>query len=248
MPPRGVPAGRGNGARRWRAASDGTPQYRYFSEPELAGTVSDVTQTSTGPARGGRRLDESRDGVILDAALDVLVETGFDGMTVDAVAARARAGKATMYRRWPSKVDLVLDAVARMESGDVDLDHLPDTGTFRGDVTGLMRPGTLEDGGRRLRVLASLAAMTAREPRLGAAATEVGFGTWGRANRVLIERALDRGEFARDHVDVEALSQLIPQLCAARACVLHQPITREFLLSVLDGVLIPALRGSAPTG
>ncbi|MEJ5943932.1 TetR/AcrR family transcriptional regulator C-terminal ligand-binding domain-containing protein [Pseudokineococcus basanitobsidens] len=208
-----------------------------------------MTQTTSGrPARGGRRRDESRDGVILDAALDVLVETGFDGMTVDAVAARARAGKATMYRRWPSKVDLVLDAVARMESGDVDLDHLPDTGSLRGDITGLMRAETLEDGGRRLRVLASLAAMTAREPRLGAAADEVGFGTWERANRVLIERALDRGEFPREHVDVDVLSRLVPQLCAARACVQQQPITREFLLSVLDGVLLPALRGSGPTG
>ena len=64
----------------------------------------------------------------------MLAETGYDGMTIDMVAARAKAGKATLYRRWASKAELVLDAVACMKSSDVDLDRLPDTGTLRGDA------------------------------------------------------------------------------------------------------------------
>ncbi|MEJ5914012.1 TetR-like C-terminal domain-containing protein [Pseudokineococcus sp. 1T1Z-3] len=182
----------------------------------------------------------------MDAAIDVLVEQGFDGMTVDAVAARARAGKATMHRRWPSKVVLALEAVARLEAADVDLDALPDTGSFRGDITGLIRPKALEDGQRRLRIKGALVTMTARKPRLATAAAEVSTGPWVRANRVLIERALDRGEFPREHVDVAVLSEVVPQLCSARACLRLLPITPEYLLSVIDGVLIPALHGSAP--
>ena len=59
----------------------------------------------------GRKRDPSRDQDILDAALDVLVESGYDGMTVDMVAARAKAGKATLYRRWPSKGELIVDCL-----------------------------------------------------------------------------------------------------------------------------------------
>ena len=68
--------------------------------------------------RLGRKRDHTRDPEILDAALDVLAETGYDGMTIDMVAARAKAGKATLYRRWPSKAELVIDAVACMKQGD----------------------------------------------------------------------------------------------------------------------------------
>ena len=62
--------------------------------------------------RLGRKRDHTRDAEILDATIEVLAETGSDGMTIDMVAARAKAGKATVYRRWASKPDLVLDAVA----------------------------------------------------------------------------------------------------------------------------------------
>ena len=82
----------------------------------------------------GRKRDHTRDPEILEAAIDVLAETGFDGMTIDMVAARAKAGKATIYRRWTSKADLVLDAVACMKAGELDAEHLPDTGTLRGDL------------------------------------------------------------------------------------------------------------------
>ena len=88
--------------------------------------------------RLGRKRDHTRDPEILDAALDVLAETGYDGMTIDMVAARAKAGKATLYRRWASKSELVLDAVACMKSSDVDLASPPDTGTLRGDLVALV--------------------------------------------------------------------------------------------------------------
>ena len=73
----------------------------------------------------GRKRDHTRDTQILEAAIDVLAEMGFDGMTIDMVAARAEAGKATIYRRWPSKADLVLDAVAYMKAGELDLSASP---------------------------------------------------------------------------------------------------------------------------
>ena len=206
-----------------------------------------TTQTAAPPRRrGGRKRDARRGGEILDVALEVLAEVGFDGMTIGMVAARAGAGKATLYRRWPSKTDLVLDAVRRMGSTEVALDALPDTGSLREDVVGLIRPQTLGDEERRLKVMTGLMVLAAREPRLAEAANQASTSAWVEANRLLIQRSLDRGEFSGD-VDVDTLAQVIPMMCTSRVSVQQQPITRGFLVAIIDGVLVPALRGSPPT-
>src|SRR3990170_4095168 len=104
--------------------------------------------------RLGRKRDHTRDAYILEAALEVLAETGYDGMTIDMVAARARAGKATLYRRWPSKAELVIDAVACLKKDDYHPANLPDTGTLRGDLVAMIKPHTIEDGERKLQIVA----------------------------------------------------------------------------------------------
>jgi AcrR family transcriptional regulator len=79
------------------------------------------------------------------------------------IAMRAKAGKATIYRRWPSKAGLVLDAVTRMKRPQVDLDNLPDTGTLRGDLLALFKPQSIEEGERKLRVMAGFASMLSQD-------------------------------------------------------------------------------------
>jgi AcrR family transcriptional regulator len=99
------------------------------------------------PARRGRKRDHSRDAETIDAALEVLAEVGYAGLTMDAVAARAKAGKATVYRRWPSKAELVVEAITRMNRTQVDLEQPLDTGTLRGDLLGLYKPHSIDEGG-----------------------------------------------------------------------------------------------------
>ncbi|KHF39443.1 TetR/AcrR family transcriptional regulator [Halalkalibacter okhensis] len=70
-------------------------------------------------SKRGRPLDLSRNKVILAATLDLLAECGFDALTIDAVAAKAKVGKATIYRRWSSKTELVIDAAAYMSPFEV---------------------------------------------------------------------------------------------------------------------------------
>ena len=188
----------------------------------------------------GRKRDRSRDAPILDATLAVLAEAGYEGMTIDMVAARAGAARATVYRRWATKADLVLAAAARLSETDVGLDHLPDTGSFRGDVIALFVPDTPGDQQMRLQALIGLLMVARTDKRLADAATRAGIGPWIEANRVLMQRAVDRGEFPPG--DVETLAQVIPMMCISRA-VQQEPITREFSLALLDGVIIPALRG-----
>ncbi|MFE7509235.1 TetR/AcrR family transcriptional regulator [Promicromonospora sp. NPDC057488] len=200
--------------------------------------MTDVQQTEAKP-RLGRKRDHTRDPEILDAALDVLSESGYDGMTIDMVATRAKAGKATVYRRWSSKAELVLDAVACMKQGEIDLDDLPDTGTLRGDLVAMIRTPTIRDGERKLKVMAGIVSMIARSPELAAAAQEALVEPRARANRIFFGRAIERGEVPAD-IDVEKLCIIGPALVAYSVLMLGRPVDRDFLISNIDQVILPA--------
>jgi len=195
--------------------------------------------------RLGRKRDHTRDPQILEAALEVLAETGYDGMTMDMVATRAKAGKATVYRRWPSKAELVLEAVACMKTKEVDLASPPDTGTLRGDLVAMVKSPTLAQSERKLKVMAGIVSMIARDPELAAAAHAALVEPRAAASRIIFERAIARGEIAAD-ADVDTLCVIGPAMMSYRALMLGLPINREFSISVIDAVILPAARaGSA---
>jgi AcrR family transcriptional regulator len=205
-----------------------------------------MTQLDTAAPAGadaprlGRKRDHSRDADILQAAVDVLAETGYEVMTIDMVAARAKAGKATVYRRWASKADLVIDAVACMKSGDIDLDTLPDTGTLRGDLVAMIKPHRIEDGERKLRVMAGVMSMLATEPGLSDAVNDAIVEPRASVNRLFMRRAIERGEIAAD-CDVDTLALITPSMVSYRVLMQRKPVDRAFLISLIDGVLLPAV-------
>ncbi|HEX5115449.1 MAG TPA: TetR/AcrR family transcriptional regulator [Pseudonocardiaceae bacterium] len=83
------------------------------------------------PARPGRRRSETSRTAILIAALELVAEVGYAGLTVEGIAARSGAGKQTIYRWWPSKADVLLDALAT--KADLHI-PIPDTGSYAGDL------------------------------------------------------------------------------------------------------------------
>jgi AcrR family transcriptional regulator len=161
-------------------------------------------------------------------------------MTIDMVAARAGAGKATVYRRWSSKADLVVDAVACMKRSQLDADHLPDTGTLRGDLVAMIKTPAIEDTERKLRVMAGLMPVLARDPDLAIAVNAAIVEPRAEINRTLMRRAADRGEISPD-ADIDTVALVTPSMAAYRVLVLRRPVDREFLLSLIDGVVLPAL-------
>ncbi|MFI1993729.1 TetR/AcrR family transcriptional regulator [Actinoplanes sp. NPDC020271] len=190
--------------------------------------------------RPGRKRDHDRDEAILEAALDVLAEVGYAGMTMNAVAARARAGKATFYRRWPSKSELVLEAVAQLQRRQGGL--VPaDTGSLRGDLLALFRPTSPADAERQFAVMAGLASMLSQDLGLADAANNAIVEPWTEANRVLLRRAIGRGE-VDPAADVDTLASVLPSMAAYRAIIQRKPFDREFLASIIDRVLLPATR------
>ena len=194
------------------------------------------------PARPGRKRDHTRDGVILHSTVAVLAERGYEGTTIDLVAAHAGMARATVYRRWPTKTDLVVDAVSHLSRGDVDVEHLPDTGTLRGDMLAMIRPFDDEQQQVHIQAVLGLMAVARIDDRLAEVTKNAGIGPWIEVNRLLIQRAVDRGEYPSPR-DLDTLAEVIPMLCVSRAAQ-HLPITREFSIALIDGVILPALRGS----
>jgi AcrR family transcriptional regulator len=134
------------------------------------------------------------ESAILDAGWEQLMEAGYERFTIDAVATRSGSARSVLYRRWPSRVDLLKAVVARR--GEVDRIPTPDTGTLRGDVVTLLR----ELNDRRSRTIGLIAA------RLGAYFTqEAGslqqlrdlfLADGPSAMETIVARAVDRGELA----------------------------------------------------
>src|ERR671910_1054184 len=87
-------------------------------------------------SRGGRPRDPSRDGVIRAAILRLLAEVGYGALTMDAVASEAGVGKSTIYRRWRTKQDLVVDTISELNRAEASA---PDTGSLEGDLRQMLR-------------------------------------------------------------------------------------------------------------
>ncbi|MCH1865271.1 TetR/AcrR family transcriptional regulator [Nocardioides sp. CFH 31398] len=194
---------------------------------------------------GGRPRDAGRDVAILEATLDLLTEVGYDDLTTAEVARRAGAGKATIYRRWPSKAELVLAAVGRMGGDPPRLADLPDTGTLRGDLAALFRPQTPADDERSLGVMRGLTSLLSQSPELAEAASNAMVGPFVESQRLLMQRAVDRGEVP-DGADVATVARVTPAMTAFRLAVERRPVDVDELMHLVDVVVLPALRVAPP--
>lgn len=208
------------------------------AQPELA---PDAVAPGQRPvARGGRKQDRSRDADILDATLELLADVGFAGLTMDMVAHAAHAGKATLYRRWPSKSELIIDAVGRLKRSQVDVEHLPDTGTLRGDLLALFKAQTDVEAERRMRAVAGVVSLISHDRSFSDAAHSALVEPWADAHFILMQRAVDRSEIPAT-ADIQTVCQVAPMMAAYRALVQRKPFDLEFLVSMIDGVILPAL-------
>ncbi|HQR26630.1 MAG TPA: TetR/AcrR family transcriptional regulator [Nocardioides sp.] len=184
--------------------------------------------------QGRRRVDGEREHEILSAALAVLAEVGYDRLTMDAVAARARASKATLYRRWNGKVELVIDALLTLKQPP----ESPDTGTLRGDLLA----AACSTGGLTEDTLAPMAGV------LTALVSDEEFATAFRREviaprtdltRQAFERARERGEL-RDGVDLDLLAPALAALVLHRLYVLGTPPDETVLTALIDQIILPA--------
>lgn len=167
----------------------------------------------------GRPRDPRTDERIIDAACELLLRRGFEKMTVDDVAAAARVGKATVYRRWPSKEDLAVAAMERLYSVEVPS---VDTGSIREDLTQSYRSvlafvGTPEGQA----YLKMFIAESVRDDRIAALYRSATEHAEAQARQMYL-RAIDRQEVRHD-IDIEICVQWLGGLLAART-ITNRPL------------------------
>jgi len=197
----------------------------------------------TAPARRpGRRRDDSKDDVILEAARELIAERGYDGMTMDAVAERAGTGKATVYRRWPSKVELTVDAVVCARHVILTIDDVPDTGSLRSD---LMAIRGAPQGSRTDELMSGLHQAAQSDPQVAALFHEQFVTARTRLMRGLLERAQERGEVPPGR-DLDMIATVAPAMIAYQKVVAGRKAGPEFIERMIDSVILPLATGVMP--
>ena len=190
---------------------------------------------------GRPRVEGDREGQILDAALGLLLEHGYDRLTMDAVAKAARASKATLYRRWETKPALVIDALLRAKSAPHPV--APDTGSLRQDLI---------DAFCGASGLASQASTGALGALITAMSTDAEFAALFREKfidpkivliRGVYERAIERGEISAE-VDLDVIAPALTGILLHRIYLLGQPADPDMVERVVDRVILPAVRAA----
>lgn len=181
--------------------------------------------------RVGRPRSAVADQAILDAATELFIELGYDGLTMEGVAARAGVGKTTVYRRYPGKVDLVMAAAERLSARK---GPTPDTGSLRGDLLALAR------GYRRMlatdagKAIPATLAANVRHRELARAHRS--FIARRRADSaVVLTRAVARGELSED-TDLGLVLDLLTAPLFFRAFITGESLDDRFLTALVDAV------------
>ena len=183
------------------------------------------------PVRPGRRRDPELDEAILDAALALFAELGYEGVTIEGTAARAGVGKATVYRRYPTRAALLVDA-ARVRL--CLLHPLVDTGDLRADWRALIQPLVDRLRGADGPMLVAFNMARQREPELAAEWERSVVGAKREHIRTLLRHAIERGEVPAD-ADIELLGE-IPAAIVWHHALNALPIDDDLVERILDVV------------
>ena len=195
-------------------------------------TAAMLKPVASKPHHGpGRPRSEAAEKAILEATLRLLAELGYGGLTMDKVAAEARVSKATMYRRWPSKVHLVITAFSQLPELPC-----PNTGNLRQDLIDVLSSFLLITQNTSLAgVLPTLAGERARIPELADYLDEA---TRQRREPVkqVLQRAIKRGDLPAK-TDVELAIDLVMSPLVMRIFFTNNPADIRFLEQVIDHTL-----------
>jgi AcrR family transcriptional regulator len=196
--------------------------------------VGAVTQTADRAAQCSPW--SPRETELLAVTLQLLQEHGYDRLTVDAVAATARASKATVYRRWPSKAELVLAAFIE---GIRQVAVPPETGTLRGD---LLRLGELvcQEAREHASTIRAVLVEVSRNPALNEVMQHQFIDQRKALIRYVLQQAVDRGEIDASAINDE-LWDLLPGYLIFRSIIPSRPPTRRTVQVLVDDVVIPSL-------
>ena len=191
----------------------------------------------------GRPRSEEAHRAILGAAEKLLLEHGLAGVSMDEIADDAGVSKATIYRWWPSKELLALEALLHSWESELD-DKKTDTGTLRGDLRAILRPWVKRVTERRFTpLIAALTAEAQRDRHFAQTWRERFMESRRMGDRELFARAIRRGEI-NAKTDIDLALDMIFGTLYHRLLHAHQPVSVPVAYRVVDQVLA-GLDGSA---
>lgn len=190
---------------------------------------------------GGRGA--ARETAILRATLELLAESGYDQLTIDAVAARARCSKATIYRRWTDKAALVITAVRR-HAGQPEA-AAPDTGSLRSDLLAALQAMRSSLSGQDAALILGLLSAMHRDPELAETVREQVLQAKREVFGAVIARAAARGDVPAT-ADGALIAEIGSAVLLARQLVTGDPLDDAFAQHLVDAVLLPALGRPSP--
>ena len=199
---------------------------------------SDVVRSS----RGGRPRDPSRDSVIRAAILRLLADVGYGALTMDAVASEAGVGKATIYRRWRTKQDLVVDTISELNRAEA---APADTGSLEGDLRAMMHSLVSVITGPTGAATLSLLSTVPHQPALAQAFQSGPLAVWRQSFEEIWTRAEQRGEI-RKGAGTSVIAETASALLVQRWLLTGRPVDDAYAEEVLDSVVLPLIRAAAP--
>jgi AcrR family transcriptional regulator len=204
-----------------------------------------VTSTAEGTRSRGRPRSEKARRAILTSAMELLLDHGLHAMSMDDVARRAGVSKATIYRWWPSKERLALDALAA-EWASTPPASERQTGNLRGDLLTRFRPWLRQLNRKPFaRVVAGLVAEAQTNPEFAVLYREHFVQARRDATRELLVQAVDRGEIAAD-TDLEVTLDMLYGPIYHRLLHGHAPLTERFAEQVIDCVIAAISNPTTP--
>ena len=187
------------------------------------------------PPRRGERLEQA----LLDAGWEVLDERGYSGLTYEAVAERAQTSRPVLYRRWPTRSELVLAILLRQVS--LDPIDIPDTGSLRTDAIELLRNAN-RSRARTMNATAVRLIEFFAASGTGYADLEAALRAGGMTDglQTILDRAVERGELAGAIWPAAVVSLPLRLLRDELTMTLH-PASDEFILETVDAIWLPLL-------
>ena len=182
-----------------------------------------------------RRRGEALDSAIRSAVLDLLIEHGAAGVTMEAVAAKAGTSKPVLYRRWADRGALLRDTLLTMATAAIPHE---DTGSYRQDMLAILRGWANLFTGPSADLLRAAIAAGAHDPELRAAFQKDVIGWRKQEMAAMLARGVERGDVRAD-VPVEIARELGQSVLWHRLLITGDPITDELIVELVDEVLVP---------
>lgn len=185
----------------------------------------------------GRPLDLSRNKIILQTTLELLAENGYDALTIDAVAIKAKVGKGTIYRRWSSKMELVIEASTMMSPFETSLEKLNKNQDVRGQLIDLLSLLFMQENEKYQKAMNAICNAVNKELEEGM--RDAFYRRYRNGIESILKPYIEKHHITDD--DLEIITDIGPALVMYRNNYRNQSVTIHYVERIVDKIMMPIL-------